>query len=69
MKNGSILMLDMEKRLHTIRYSSLKEPEVLKSARTDGENLFFGDVLKIDVEELTNLVLTIPPAVKRDETL
>ncbi|HBC91977.1 MAG TPA: hypothetical protein DCZ10_03490 [Pelotomaculum sp.] len=67
MKSGSTLTLNMENRLHTIRYSPLKEPEVLQSVSTDGENLFFGDVLNIDAEELTNLALTVPPAVKENE--
>lgn len=69
MKSGSILMLNMANRLHTIRYSPLKEPEVLQAASTDGENLFLGDVLKIDAEELTNLALTVPPAGKENEAM
>lgn len=62
MKTGSILTLNMERRLHTIRYSPLKEPEVFQSVRTDGETLFFGDVLQIDEEELNLLTLRVPPS-------
>lgn len=46
MKSGSVLTLNMEHWLDTARYSPLKVPEVLQSVSTDGENLFFGDVLK-----------------------
>ncbi len=63
MKSGSILTLNMENHLHTIRYIPLQEPEVLQSVSTDGENLCFGQILKIDAEELTRLVLTVSPAV------
>jgi hypothetical protein len=62
MKTGSILTLNMESRLHTIRYSPLKEPEVFQSVHTDGETLFFGDVLQIDEEELNLLTLRVPPS-------
>lgn len=65
MKNGSILTLNLAGWLDTSRYSPLKESAVLKSVATDGENLLFGDILKIDKEELTNLALTVPVAVKR----
>ncbi len=69
MKNGSVLILNMANWLKTIRYSSLKEPEALQSVTTDGENLFFGDALKIDKEELINLALTVPPAGKEAEAI
>ncbi|TWH57771.1 hypothetical protein DesLBE_2061 [Desulfitobacterium sp. LBE] len=68
MKSGSILMLNMENWLHTIRYSPLKEPEVLQSVSTDGENLFFGDILTIDLEELIMLAISIPPVVSEEES-
>lgn len=68
-KNGSILMLNMESWLQTTRYSPIKKQEVLQSVSTDGENLFFGDILKIHVEELTNLTLNLPPVVKEDEII
>lgn len=66
MKSGSILILNMENWLHTIRYSPLMAPEVFKSVSTDGESLFFGHILKIDAEELTNLALKIPPLIKEE---
>lgn len=69
MKSGSILMLNMENWLHTISYSPLKESAALQSVSTDGENLFFGEVLKIDLEELIKLALTIPPAAKEGESI
>ena len=66
MKTGSILTLSLESCLHTIRYSPLKEPEVFQSVRTDGETLFFGDVLQIDEEELILLTLRVPPPAGED---
>lgn len=65
MKSGSVLTLNLESRLHSIRDSSQKEPEVLLSVRADGENLLFGDALKIDEEELIRLTLAVPPSVER----
>ncbi len=66
LKSGSILLLNMENWLPAIRYHPLQEPETLQSVSTDGENLFFGPILKIDPEELTNLALKIPPAIKEE---
>lgn len=68
MKSGSILLLNMENWQHTIRYSPLKETEVLQSVSTDGENLFFGGVLTIDLEELIMLAISIPPVVREEES-
>ncbi len=69
MRSGSILTLNMEYWLSTIRYSPLKEPGVLQLISTDGENLFFGDILTIDMEELIKLTLIIPPDRKKNDTI
>ena len=68
LKDGSVLTLNMENRLHTVRYSPLKDTELFQSAATDGTNLIFGDVLRIDAEELADLTLTAPPQRKEEET-
>ncbi|MDD3228123.1 MAG: hypothetical protein PHE09_02800 [Oscillospiraceae bacterium] len=66
MENTSVLTLNMAYWLNTVRYSPLKESEVLQAVRTDGEALFFGGVLTISLQELTRLALTIPPAGKEE---
>lgn len=57
MKSGSILTLNLKNRLQIPRYSLLKKPEILQSVSTDGENLIFGNILKIEEEELARLML------------
>lgn len=61
LKNGSALELNLENRLHTVRYGPLQDTELFQSAATDGTDLLFGDVLRIDAQELANLMLTVPP--------
>jgi hypothetical protein len=58
LKSDSILELNMENRLNTIRYRPLKHLGIFQSVTTDGTNLLFGDVLQMDGEELMKLVLT-----------
>lgn len=58
MASGSMLELNMESHLQTACYSRLKDAELFRSVRTDGESLIFGDILQINEEELTVLALT-----------
>ncbi len=62
---GSVLVLNMKNHLKTNRYSSLNGRELFMSVRADGESLVFGkasqgDALRIDEDELTYLMLSVP---------
>lgn len=57
MKSGSSLTLNLESWMNLPRYSPLKKPEILQSISTDGENLFFGNTLRIEEEKLIRLML------------
>lgn len=59
--SGSVLELDMENRLDTIRFCPLADPEVFASVTTDGRKLYFGNALEITAEEAMDLAMIPPP--------
>ncbi len=59
--SGSILELNMENRLHTIRFCPLAESKVFFTVTTDGESLYFGKALEITLREAMDLAMIPPP--------
>ncbi|MBN2899648.1 MAG: DUF2442 domain-containing protein [Clostridia bacterium] len=55
LKNGSSLLLNLESRLHTVRFSVLEDPAVFESAETDGSRVIWGRKLELSLEELFQL--------------
>lgn len=58
--NGSVLELDMNNRLDTIRFCPLVDQDVFTSVKTDGRKLIFREVLEITLEEAMMLAV-LPP--------
>ncbi len=50
--SGSSMELDMKNHFEDVNYSILKDRELFHSMSTDGENLIFGEDLKIHIREL-----------------
>ena len=59
--SGSVLVLNMKDRLHSIRFCPLAEPEVFASVTTDGETLFFGRAVELTAREAMELAIIPPP--------
>lgn len=68
MSSGSVLILNMGDRPRAIGQDAPDASEVLTTVSTDGEHLIFGNVQKINQEELTRLVLTATPSVGENAT-
>jgi len=65
MATGSIIIINMENHVSTERYRPLNDHDMFASVRADRESLIFGtaaqdNVLRIDEDELTRLMLSIP---------
>ncbi len=55
--SGSHVLLDMKQHLNSVRFSSLKKPEVWKSATTNGLFVRFGDV-ELSHDEILSMLET-----------
>ena len=64
---GSTLLLNLKNRLHCAPYTILQDRAIFRTITTDGEKLYFHDVLQIGMGELENLLLTDPPHTKPEE--
>lgn len=42
-RNGSTAVVNMEKRIHSIRFSKLKSPQLFRTARADGDQIVWSD--------------------------
>lgn len=50
--NGSIVILNMESRLHTLRFGMLSDKEFFKNVITDGHCIFWDDKIEISINEI-----------------
>ncbi|MHB8131695.1 MAG: hypothetical protein ACYDEX_22170 [Mobilitalea sp.] len=51
-ENGSSVILNLESRLHTIRFGMLSDKEFFSQATTDGNYIRWGDKIEISVNEV-----------------
>lgn len=54
--NGSSVTLNLESRLHTVRFGILEDKELFKQATTDGSYIYWGDLIEISATEVFQLV-------------
>lgn len=50
--NGSIVILNMENRLQTLRFGMLSDKEFFKNVITDGHFIFWDDKIEISINEV-----------------
>ncbi len=50
--NGSIVILNLENKLHTIRFSALRDRKLFESATTDGISILWNKMLEISATEV-----------------
>ena len=54
--NGSSVILNLESRIHTVRFGLLEDKELFKRAATDGNFIRWDNNVEISVNELFQLV-------------
>ena len=54
--NGSTVILNLQNKLHTIRFAPLKDISLFNSAVTDGESIIWNSLLEISTTEILQLV-------------
>lgn len=58
MEGGSTVIVDLSKKLHTVKYAELTEEEFFRTAATDGDYVIWGGGrLRVTVNELMEVVL------------
>ncbi len=50
--NGSSIILNMKKRLHTVRFGMLSDIAVFNQATTDGHYIRWGNIIEISIHEV-----------------
>jgi len=56
LENDSSLILNLEKRIQTIRFGLLEDKGFFKTARTDGFYVRWGDQIEISINEIFLLI-------------
>lgn len=58
MTTGSIAIIDISKRFHSIRFAALQDKKLFQTAVTNGNYVIWGDgLIKVDVKELLDILL------------
>ena len=55
-ENGHSVTIDMKKKLHTIRFSELREEQVFSAAKTDGKSVHWPGGISITISEIMEIV-------------
>jgi len=53
--DNSTITLDLKKKLHTARFSLLRNREAFNAAKTDGNMVYWPDGLSVDLGEILEL--------------
>jgi len=56
--NNHSITLDIKNKLHTIRFSELRDKQVFNAAKTDGKQVYWPSGLSIAVNEIMEIVAT-----------
>lgn len=54
--NSHLVTIDMKKKLHTARFSELRDIELFQAARTDGKAVLWPGGISISISELMEIV-------------
>lgn len=58
MESGSNVIVDLSVKLHTMKYTELKDEALFKNVKTDGDYVIWGDGrLRLTANELMEVVL------------
>lgn len=58
MESGSFVIVNLSVKLNTMKYKELKDDRVFRSAKTDGDYVFWGDGrVRLTAKELLDVVL------------
>jgi len=55
-ENGHSVTIDMKKKLHTIRFSELRDEQVFNAAKTDGKSVHWPGGISITISEIMEIV-------------
>ena len=54
--NGSVIMLNLKPKLHTMRFGLLKDPDFFMRARTDGSMIFWDGKVELSISEVFEIL-------------
>lgn len=54
--NGHSVTLDMKKKLHTVRFSDLRNENVFGAAKTDGKAIYWPGGISVSVSEIIEIL-------------
>lgn len=54
--NGSNIVLNMQPKLHTMRFGLLRNPEFFQCAETDGSMIFWEGKVEISISEVFEMI-------------
>ncbi|WP_094606304.1 hypothetical protein SPSIL_038250 [Sporomusa silvacetica DSM 10669] len=54
--NNHLVMLDMKKKLHTARFSELRDERVFQAVKTDGKSIYWPGGIAIAINEIIEIV-------------
>ena len=54
--NNHLVMLDMKKKLHTARFSELRDEQVFQAVKTDGKSIYWPGGIAITISEIIEIV-------------
>lgn len=56
LSNGSTVILNLEKKLRTIRFSALRDRALFESASTDGKSVRWNELVEISTSEIFDMI-------------
>ena len=54
--NGSSIVLNMQPKLHTMRFGLLRNPEFFRCAETDGSMIFWDQKVELSIREVFEIL-------------
>ncbi len=54
--NGSNIVLNMQPKLHTMRFGLLRNPEFFQCAKTDGSMIFWNQKVELSISEVFEMI-------------
>ena len=54
--NNHLVTIDMKKKLHTARFSELRDEQVFQAVKTDGKSVYWPGGIAISISEIIEIV-------------